>query len=380
MKLFFRTLLVLVMSITFFTSPADAADENTYLNNNGSFTVVYPTGNKSTLATTPSALMKIGEEYIRRTKGRNHHYYRLVEGKDPVYAFTYDVPYTIINLNQPSSLSGNDIDINILLKSSSSPLYSWGHSFKKAEEEYGINALYLMSHAALETGWGKSDIATDKNNLFGFKAYDWDPYNNAAPFANFEDSILYVAKYVKENYLTEGGIYYHGPHLKGMNTRYATDPLWSDKIASIMNRFIPWDCTDCFYTKSDGLYVKKMAGEQKISSEKPWHFFDGVMYQRIGDVFVEQETNRFAAMVEEPFSSLTSDENLYQNATTSDLVFKAVPKDTSPSVYKEADVSSEEITTLEPGTVFVVREETDTMMKLMLQDKTYGWIKKSDTY
>ncbi len=36
-----------------------------------------------------------------------------------------------------------------------SPLASKGATFK-AEERYGVQALYLMAHSALESAWGRS--------------------------------------------------------------------------------------------------------------------------------------------------------------------------------------------------------------------------------
>ena len=39
-----------------------------------------------------------------------------------------------------------------------------------------------MAHSALESAWGRSQIANDKNNFFGIAAYDTSPYDSAKKF------------------------------------------------------------------------------------------------------------------------------------------------------------------------------------------------------
>lgn len=108
-----------------------------------------------------------------------------------------------------------------------------GPSYMDAETTYGVSALYLTAHSIEESGWGTSALAQLKHNLFGFGADDANPFGDAMSFPSFSACIMYVAHYVKVNYLTPGGIYYHGPTLRGMNVDYATDPLWAEKIAAI---------------------------------------------------------------------------------------------------------------------------------------------------
>lgn len=107
-----------------------------------------------------------------------------------------------------------------------------------AQGIYGINASYIVAHAALETGWGTSRIARDKNNLFGWSAFDKSPYTSAKGFPTREHCILFVMERVLALYLTPGGKYYRGAPVlgdktHGMNVCYATDPAWGAKIARI---------------------------------------------------------------------------------------------------------------------------------------------------
>ena len=90
-----------------------------------------------------------------------------------------------------------------------------------------------MAHSALESSWGRSQIAKDKNNFFGIAAYDSTPYHSAKSFDNVDKGILGAAKWIRENYLDEGRTHL-GNKSSGMNVLYASDPYWGEKIASIM--------------------------------------------------------------------------------------------------------------------------------------------------
>ncbi len=123
-------------------------------------------------------------------------------------------------------------------------LYQCLDSFGKTEKEEGVNGVYLLAHAIHETGWGKSRIAREKFNLYGYGAFDASPLKSAFDFQTPGDSVIFVAKKIRANYLTIGGKYYskkYGATLRGMNEKYASDkvepndPLtWADKIARQM--------------------------------------------------------------------------------------------------------------------------------------------------
>lgn len=121
-----------------------------------------------------------------------------------------------------------------------SPLVGSGKFFKEMEKKHKINALYLLSHAIHESGWGTSKIAQDKRNLFGYGAVDGDAYNKAYSYATFRESIEYAAQQINKGYLSPTGAFYNGPVLGnkgiGMNVRYASDAFWGEKIAGHMYR------------------------------------------------------------------------------------------------------------------------------------------------
>ncbi|MEM4309080.1 MAG: SH3 domain-containing protein [Thermoplasmata archaeon] len=113
-------------------------------------------------------------------------------------------------------------------------------AFVEGGNKYTINSIYIMAHAVWETGWGTSRICIDKHNLFGWGAYDSDPYNGAWTFSSYSQCVDVVMGKIKANYLTPGGKYYEGPNLNGMNVHYATDKNWKNGIVSVMNSFASW--------------------------------------------------------------------------------------------------------------------------------------------
>jgi hypothetical protein len=113
------------------------------------------------------------------------------------------------------------------------PLPPLGSAFMLAERRYGVNARYLVAHAMLESGFGTSDIARYAHNLFGYHAFDRDPWRYATRFRTFAGGILGVAKTIKRDYLVPSGRFWGGaPTLRGMYM-YASDPNWDRKIATI---------------------------------------------------------------------------------------------------------------------------------------------------
>ena len=123
---------------------------------------------------------------------------------------------------------------------SSGKLLNAGSSLISNQNTYGVNALIMYANAALESGWGQSQTAINKNNLFGHGAVDSNPYYGANGYASVDDCIKYHAKmFISEGYCDPkdySGRYY-GSHLgdkeSGINVKYASDPYWGEKIAHI---------------------------------------------------------------------------------------------------------------------------------------------------
>ena len=153
--------------------------------------------------------------------------------------FKLDHPFQFSNLKSRTNYTAADINrLYSIMGASDSKLAGKGATFKAAEQRYGVNALYLVAHSALESAWGRSKIAKDKNNFFGISAYDDSPYTSATKFDNVDSGILGAARWINSRYLHNSGYPANGAYLGnkagGMNVNYATASYWGESIASIM--------------------------------------------------------------------------------------------------------------------------------------------------
>lgn len=123
--------------------------------------------------------------------------------------------------------------------------YNNAEYFYYIEKQYNINGLFVAAVGIHESGWGTSKIAKEKNNLFGYGAYDSNPYNGAYNFSNYSECIDLIARVFVKYYLNPKGTaiyggekalgtYYNGPTLTGINKRYATDKNWANGVYTNM--------------------------------------------------------------------------------------------------------------------------------------------------
>ena len=200
----------------------------------------------SNLGTAPSWMPK---EVVYYSFDGNY-FYTTLEGMLEDYrngtyehSANYDNPYYSYYLYLPShsttSYTAEDLDSIIINKgynASNSKMYGTGQYFKEAEATYGQNALMMFSHAATESAYGTSNIAMDKNNLFGYGAADSCAYDCAYSYDSPRDSIMDYAKRTGDSYSVVTGKYYYGSHYgnksSGRNIKYMTDPYAGEKEAA----------------------------------------------------------------------------------------------------------------------------------------------------
>jgi beta-N-acetylglucosaminidase len=104
------------------------------------------------------------------------------------------------------------------------PLAGIGEALVQAEAETGINALVLAAIAAHESGWGRSRIAKEKNNLAGLGAYDHSP-GSAIRFESREECVMFLAELLRDR---------PGESLEEIGWWYASDPRWAAKAGRCM--------------------------------------------------------------------------------------------------------------------------------------------------
>lgn len=109
-----------------------------------------------------------------------------------------------------------------------------GDTFFQAQETYGVNADFLIALCVVESGWGTSSLSDSKNNLGGYGAYQSSP-SSAIAFDSKSDCIMEIARCISQEYLNSSGRFYSGGYtVNHVNTRYASDTNWSNKVISIM--------------------------------------------------------------------------------------------------------------------------------------------------
>lgn len=152
-----------------------------------------------------------------------------------------------MKLNEPSgltleqfkqALSGHAQDKNKIFENNAQYFYY-------IEKQYQVNGIFVAAVGIHESGWGTSSICLNKKNLFGYGAYDRDPYNSAYRYDDYSGSIDLIARVFAKYYLNPSGTtiydgqvasgaYYNGPTLTGVNTKYATDKNWANAVYSWM--------------------------------------------------------------------------------------------------------------------------------------------------
>lgn len=147
--------------------------------------------------------------------------------------------YMYLPMRSKSNMLSTDIRRYLeSISKTSSKLYGVESNFIDAQNNYGVNALLSLSIAANESGWGTSDLAMEKNNIYGINAYD-SSLGSATTFNTVADCITQFSYYQIGSLYAEPktvGNFYNGSHLgnknSGINVKYAADPYWGEKAAS----------------------------------------------------------------------------------------------------------------------------------------------------
>jgi len=116
------------------------------------------------------------------------------------------------------------------------PLPALGAAFMAAERAYGVNAKFLLAAAMHESALGTSYIARVKHNLFGYNAYDRDPFRYATAYRTFAANIAATAKFIRDFYLTRTGRWWGGaPTLRSMQQFWSSSGGWGVSVSRVAN-------------------------------------------------------------------------------------------------------------------------------------------------
>ncbi|WP_084797819.1 SH3 domain-containing protein [Neobacillus mesonae] len=153
-----------------------------------------------------------------------------------------------LKLSVTTELDAKEVNDRVL--SGKGILQGLAATFITAGEKYGINEMYLIAHALLETSNGRSELANGVQvngkkvyNMYGIGAYDADAINSGAQFAynsgwfTPEDAIIGGAQFIANGYINAGQDTLYkmrwNPRAAAANGRathqYATDIGWAAK-------------------------------------------------------------------------------------------------------------------------------------------------------
>ncbi|GKU82237.1 SH3 domain-containing protein [Niallia sp. NCCP-28] len=153
-----------------------------------------------------------------------------------------------IKLSETANIKDQEVNEKIL--SGKGILAGKASSFVAAAKSYGVNEIYLISHALLETGNGKSSLANGVTyngrqvyNMYGIGAYDGSAVASGAKYAynagwfTPEAAIIGGAKFIAQGYINAGQDTLYkmrwNPEAavnKGIAThQYASDIGWATK-------------------------------------------------------------------------------------------------------------------------------------------------------
>lgn len=126
-----------------------------------------------------------------------------------------------MDVSKPSGVTVSDLELV-----TQGNLVGLEDSFLKAEKDYGVNCLFVMAIASLESANGT--MCFRPNNMFGF---------GSSGFSSKAECIDVVSKALAQNYLSPGGSLYSGKTISDVNKRYAASSTWDDKVARNMTNY-----------------------------------------------------------------------------------------------------------------------------------------------
>ena len=150
-------------------------------------------------------------------------------------------------LNQPSGLSIEQFqEILTDSRDTNNVFAENAEYFYYIEQEYHINGVFVAAVAIHESGWGTSALSQRTKNLFGYGAYDRNPGENAYTFDTYAESIDLLARVFSKYYINPKGTaiyggetavasHYYGSTVEAVNTDYASDKGWANKVYQIMS-------------------------------------------------------------------------------------------------------------------------------------------------
>ena len=139
---------------------------------------------------------------------------------ESIPAYSYDECWDL-DVSKPSGVTLSDLKLV-----SRGAFVGIEDAFLKAEQDYGVNCLFVMAIASLESANGT--ICFRPNNMFGF---------GGRSFSSKSECVDVVSRALANNYLSPGGSLYSGTRITDVNKRYAASSTWDNKVCRNMARY-----------------------------------------------------------------------------------------------------------------------------------------------
>ncbi|HZJ84556.1 MAG TPA: dockerin type I domain-containing protein [Syntrophomonadaceae bacterium] len=172
------------------------------------------------------------------------------------------------------------------------------HHFIEQGLKYGMNPVFIFQQANLESAYGTSKYARERNNLFGWGAGDSDP-DKAHTYDNIGEAIGIHMKSQIAGYMDVGDWRHYGPSFgnksAGINVKYASDPYYGLKVASMyyrmdkLNSFKDYNAYDLSLLENGTSYSVK---KDKSTNSEWYKTKSGLKNQVIVNLGVENDRIR----------------------------------------------------------------------------------------
>ena len=139
---------------------------------------------------------------------------------ESIPAYSYDQCWSM-DVSKPSGVTLADLKLV-----SRGAFVGIEDAFLKAEQDYGVNCLFVMAIASLESANGTKCFR--HNNMFGF---------GGRSFSSKSECVDVVSRALANNYLSPGGSLYKGKRITDVNKRYAASSTWDNKVCRNMARY-----------------------------------------------------------------------------------------------------------------------------------------------
>ena len=222
----------------------EIVDNDNYVDLVFHFYRAYPNkGNNGNEALSYSYHIDNGQAYLDLGMQKNTKYYSydginfFSDSKLTKKVATYYNYYQFLSLRSTTDIKAASFNgFMEKKKGSGSVMANQAETFINRQNKYGCNALLVYAMACLESGYGTSGYARNRNNLFGWSAYDDSP-NDASSFSSIDACVKEQMGRNLNWFMDYSNRRYFGSFVgnkgAGFNVAYASDPYWGIKIASI---------------------------------------------------------------------------------------------------------------------------------------------------